>query len=145
MNRKISGESIKILKIANIVMLIMVLIHDGDHIRQAMGWGYRFTFALLAINCIVYVPNLVAFLLARQGRYSGAIVTCIGGINTGMSFAKIHLLGASVKVWGPWNESFFALGVDAVSWTILAITVIVGVGVAMTGMYVIGIENAKRK
>jgi hypothetical protein len=84
-------------------------------------------------------------LLARQGRYSGAIVTCIGGINTGVSFSKIHLLGASVKVWGPWNKSFFALGADAISWSVLAITVAVGVGVAMTAMYVIGMENAKSK
>lgn len=65
-------------------------------------------------------------------------------INTGISFSKIHLLGASVKVWGPWNKSFFALGADALSWSVLAITVIVGVGVAMAGMYVIGLENARR-
>lgn len=145
MNRKISEDNIRILKIANIVMLLIIVIHDSDHVRQAIGWGYRFTFALLAINCIVYVPNLVAFLLARQGRFSSAVVTCIGGINTGISFLKIHLLGASVKVWGPWNKSFFALGADALSWWILVITVAVGVGVAMAGMYVIGLENAKRR
>lgn len=142
-NRTIGKESIKILKIANIVMLLMVLFHDADHVRQAIGWGYRFTFSLLAINCIVYAPNLAAFLLSRQGRFSGAVWTCIGGINTGISFAKIHLLGASVKVWGPWNDSFFVLGADAFSWWILAVTVAVGVGVAMAGMYVIGMENRK--
>lgn len=143
MSKKINKESIKILKIANIVMLIMILIHDGDHIRQAIGWGYHFTFALLAVNCIVYLPNLVAFLLSRQGRFSGAVVTCIGGINTGISFAKIHLLGASLKVWGPWNDSFFVLDSDKLSWWVLAITVVVGVGVGMAGMYVIGVENCK--
>lgn len=145
MNRRIGKGSMKILKIANIVMLLMIVIHDTDHVRQAIGWGYHFTFAILAINCIVYAPSLVAFLLSRQGRFSGAIVTCIGGINTGVSFLKIHLLGASVKVWGPWNRSFFELGVDALSWWVLAITAAVGVGVAMTGIYVIGLENAKRK
>jgi hypothetical protein len=143
MNRKLESDSIKILKIANIVMLVMILIHDGDHIRQAIGWGYRFPIALLAINCIVYAPNLIALLLSRQGRFSGAVLTCIGGINTGISFAKIHLLGASVKVWGPWNESFFVLGADAISWWILVFTVVVGVGVAMAGMYVIGVEKTR--
>ena len=143
MNRKLGKDSIKILKIANIVMLLMILVHDGDHIRQALGWGYRFPIALLAVNCIVYAPNLIALLLSRQGRFSGALLTCVGGINTGFSFSKIHFLGASVKVWGPWNDSFFVLGADALSWSILAITVVVGVGVAMTGMYVIGAEKTR--
>ncbi len=144
MNRKLGKENIRILKIANIIMLLMILIHDADHIRQAISWGYRFTFALLAVNCIVYMPNLIAFLLVRQGRFSGAVVTCIGGILVAVSFLKIHLLGAgAAKVWGPWNESFFVLGADALSWWILAITAAVGVGVAMTGMYVVGKENER--
>lgn len=145
MNRRLSKDSMNVLKIANIVLLLMILVHDGDHIRQAMGWGYRFPIALLAVNCIAYVPGLIAFLLSRQGRYSGAVLTCIAGINTGVSFTKIHLLGSSVKVWGPWNQSFFVLGADAFSWSILAITVIVGVGVGMAAVYVIGVENAISK
>ncbi|MNP35948.1 hypothetical protein D3C76_1293030 [compost metagenome] len=145
LNGKISKESIKILKIANIVMLLMIVIHDIDHIRQAIDWGYRFTFALLAVNCLVYLTNFIAFLLARQGRFSSAIVTCIGGINTAISFAKVHLLGPSIDVWGPWNATFFELGADAISWWILVITVAVGAGVAMAGMYVLGLEKAKRR
>jgi hypothetical protein len=142
--RRISAENKRILTITNIAMLLTILIHDGDHVRQAIGWGYSFPFSLLAVNCIVYMPNLVALLLSRHGRLSGAIVTCIGGINTACSFAKIHLLGTSNKVWGPWTKSFFELRVDAVSWWVLVVTILIGFLVAMAGMYVIGGERIRR-
>lgn len=143
-SQKMGPQSIRVLKIANIVMLATIVVHDLDHVRQAVQWGYTFTFALLAVNCVVYAPNLVAFLLARQGRFSGAVWTCIGGLNTGISFAKIHLLGAAIPVWGPWNQSFFVLGADTLSWWVLTFTVVIGVGVALAGMYVVGGESARR-
>ncbi len=32
-----------------IVMVIAVLIHDGDHIRQALNWGYTIPLSLWAL------------------------------------------------------------------------------------------------
>ena len=55
-----------------------------------------------------------------------------------MTFAKVHLLGADIPVWGIWNKSFFVLGVDAISWSVLAFTVAVGIGVGVAGAYVVG-------
>lgn len=130
--------SYKILKIANIIMLLTIVFHDADHVRQAMGWGYKIGISLWVINCSVYIPSLVAFLLTRQRRRSAAIVTCIGGLNVAIAFAKIHFLGSAVGIWGPWNKSFFVLGADAISWSVLAFTIVVGVGVSIAGAYVIG-------
>ncbi len=138
---KLDEISYKILTIANIVMLLTILLHDGDHVRQAIHWHYTFTGFLLALNCIVYMPNLIALLLTRQRRYSGAIVTCIGGFNTAYSFAKIHLFGSPIKVWGIWNDSFFKLGADNLSWGILWFTVFIGAAVFFAGAYSLGRLN----
>jgi hypothetical protein len=50
-------------------------------------------------------------------------------------FVKVHLLGsAGLPIWGIWNKSFFELGADAISWSILALTA----GVGMAAAYVLG-------
>ena len=127
----------KILTIANIVMLLTIVLHDADHCRQAMNWGYTIGLSLWLINCLVYIPNLVALLLTHQRHRSAALVTCISGLIIAVAFAKVHLLGSTeLPIWGIWNKSFFVLGADAISWSILAFTVGVGVGVA--GAYVMG-------
>ncbi|MDY5588138.1 MAG: hypothetical protein SPF50_08505 [Oscillospiraceae bacterium] len=45
LDTKLDKKLIKTLTVCTVIMLIAILIHDGDHIRQAYNWGYT-------IHCI---------------------------------------------------------------------------------------------
>ncbi len=126
-------------------MLLIISIHDVDHMRQAMAWDYKFTISLVLINIIVYLPNLIAMYLVGKDKFSGIVWTAVAGPLIAVAFLKLHLLGAWIPVWGPWNQSFFALGVDKLSWWILAITAIVGVGTGMVAIYCLGRVQDREK
>ncbi|GFZ27036.1 hypothetical protein [Lactobacillus corticis] len=127
------------------LLLDMISIHDCDHMRQAMGWNYHFTLQVLLVNLIVYVPSWLAIILLSKDRMSGIGATIVSGVLIGGAFLKVHLLGPWIKVWGPWNRTFFALGVDSLSWWILAWTAIIGVFVSMGSMYILGSERQRIK
>ena len=40
LDTKLDKKVIKTLTVCTVIMLIAILIHDGDHIRQAYNWGY---------------------------------------------------------------------------------------------------------
>ena len=64
---------------ANLALLIIIAVHDFDHMRQAMAWGYTFTIPLLIVNFIVYVPGALAFVLASRRPVAGAVATTSRG------------------------------------------------------------------
>lgn len=134
-----------VLIIISLIMLNMIAIHDFDHMRQAMNWNYKFTLPVLLVNFIVYLPNWLAILLISKRKYIGAIVSVISGPLIGLSFLKVHLLGAFIPVWGLWNDSFFTLGADKISWWILTLTAIVGVAVGMSSIFLLGMEKQKNQ
>ena len=105
--------------------------------------GYTFTIPLLIVNFIVYVPGALAFVLASRRPVAGAVATTVAGPLIAIAFLKLHLLGAWVPVWGPWNEPFTVLGVDTLSWAILWITAVVGIVVGLVGAYLLGRSGAE--
>ena len=131
LDTKLNARRIKLLTTCAIVMLISILIHDGDHIRQAYKWTYSIPLSLWALNLTVYVLPTVSLFLARSRRFSALIVTGISGIFTSASFVILHLCGSSTGLWGVWNFSYFELirgvtyngvfyqGVDTLSWIFL--------------------------
>lgn len=128
---------------ADIAMIAMIVIHDIDHVRQANNWCYTIGLQLWLVNISVYVPSLIALALLWLGR-GAAIATMINGLLVGAAFSEVHLWRPSIPVWGIWNDNFFILGVDWVSWTILAVTVLVGALVAAAGAYALGLQWAAR-
>jgi hypothetical protein len=137
-------KGFKILLFANAIMILTIIVHDADHVRQAMGWSYRIGPTLWLINMLVYIPNGSALALTFLRRGSAAIATSAGSLLIAASFAETHLWRPSLQVWGIWNRSFFELGVDAISWSILAATIAVGVGSAIAGAYVAGALSERR-
>lgn len=127
------------LMVVNIIMICSILIHDGDHVRQAFMWSYSIPVSLLVLNLVVYLPTAIAIFLTKTRRFSATLVTAFGGLNTAIAFAKVHLLGAASGLWGIWNEPYVDLGVDWLSWVILAEVVFIGIAVACAGMYYCGI------
>lgn len=120
-------------------MVLMILIHDADHFRQALCWSYNIPWSVKLVNILVYVPSFFASFLAVRNNRLAAAFTVFNGLFIATAFASIHLAGASIlPYWGIWNKSFFLLNVDTISWTILFVTVAVGVGVAMIGSFVVG-------
>lgn len=131
LDQKIGQNYKKKLTIGAAVMIAAVLMHDGDHIRQALNWNYSIPMSLWVLNLTVYVLPVVSLFLSRMERYSATIVSGIAGIFTSASFLIIHLFGSASGLWGVWNYSYFELikgvtyegvfyqGVDFISWIFL--------------------------
>lgn len=136
LDTKLDAKTTKTMVICAVIMLVSVLIHDGDHIRQAVNWGYTIPLSLWALNLIVYVLPVVSLFLARSRRMSTTLVSALGGIVTSLSFVVLHCFGSSSGLnWGIWNFTYFELiegvwydtgngmqfyqGVDTLSWILL--------------------------
>lgn len=131
LDTKLDKKVIKTLTICTVIMLIAILIHDGDHIRQAYNWGYTIPLSLWALNLTVYVLPVVSIFLSKSRRFSATLVSAIAGVFTSASFVILHLCGSSTGLWGVWNFSYFELidgvwyngvfyqGIDTLSWIFL--------------------------
>ena len=131
LNQPVGKKATKTLWICALVILASILMHDGDHLRQAFNWGYKIPFALLVLNLVVYLLPAVSIFLIKMGRMSATLVTGFAGIFTTAGFLIIHLCGAFSGLWGVWNYSYFDLirgvtyngvfyqGVDVWSWIFL--------------------------
>lgn len=131
----------RILFWANLAMILTVICHDIDHVRQAHHMQYHISAQLWLVNVAVYVPSLIALALTLAKRRGAAIATSVSGLLVALSFAEVHLWRPTFPVWGLWNKNFFMLGADHISWTMLFVTVVVGVAVAMAGSYVKGLQR----
>lgn len=131
LNIKPEKKALKTVSISAGVILLSILLHDGDHIRQAVNWGYSIPLSLLVLNLTVYIFPAVSIFLIKLKRMSSTLVTAVGGIFTTAGFLTIHLRGAASGLWGVWNYSYFDLikgvtwngvfyqGVDWISWVFL--------------------------
>ena len=86
LDSKLDAAVIKTVTTCAIVMIVAVLIHDGDHIRQALNWGYSIPLSLWVLNLTVYVLPVVTLFLARSGRPSATLVGAVAGVFTTASF-----------------------------------------------------------
>ncbi|AEB06589.1 hypothetical protein Corgl_0471 [Coriobacterium glomerans PW2] len=114
-----------------IAILAAALLHDADHIRQAINWGYIIPLSVWGVNLTVYVLPAIAIFLIKMRRISAGVVTTIAGLYITVSFLMLHLLGSFTGAWGVWNNSYPALmkgvmydgvwfqGVDWISWVFL--------------------------
>lgn len=130
---RLDDKTTHTLVICAVIMLISVLMHDGDHIRQAMKWGYSIPLSLWVLNLTVYILPALSIFLAKMQRFSATIVTAAAGMVTSASFLILHLCGSASGLWGVWNYSYFDFelirgvtyngvyyqGVDWISWVFL--------------------------
>ena len=131
LEKRLDPKTVKTMVACACVMLLSVLLHDGDHIRQAINWGYSIPISLWVLNLTVYIFPVVSIFLSKLGRFSSTIVTAIAGVFTSASFLILHLCGSASGLWGVWNYSYFELiegvtyngvfyqGVDWISWVFL--------------------------
>lgn len=131
LGRKLDQPTQQILMRCACIMLVSILMHDGDHIRQAINWGYTIPASLWVLNLTVYILPVLSIFLIRMERAAASIVCGIAGFFTSAAFLILHLCGSASGLWGVWNYSYFALmkgvtyegvyyqGVDWISWVFL--------------------------
>ncbi len=131
LDKKLNKDVSKALMKCSIIILVSVLMHDGDHLRQAFNWGYSIPLSLLVLNLVVYILPVVSIFLTKLKRASASLVIAFTGVFTSLGFLIIHLCGAFSGLWGVWNFSYFELikgvtwqgayyqGVDFISWIFL--------------------------
>jgi hypothetical protein len=134
----------RLLIVSNVLMIVTLAVHDLDHLRQAANWNYDIPAYLWALVLLTYVPSGMSLLLALKGSGYAAYATAAGSMLIAGEIAKLHLWGTSLEIWGIWNQSFFDLGADAVSWGVLVGTIFFGVCASMTGVFVLGRMSRSR-
>lgn len=134
----LTASDCRILVYADLGLAVMIGLHDLDHLRQARNWCYTIPLSVWIVNISVFLPGFVALLLAMRRHRYAPLVTVTAGLMTATSFAKVHLTKPLFPIWGIWNTSYIALGVDAIAWWVLALTVFVSVVVALIGAFVLG-------
>ena len=109
LDTRIDDETASFIEKWNLAILAAALLHDADHIRQAVKWKYKIPLQLWIINLAVYVLPTVSEFLIRNKR-SSSFMTDIWGVwnNNYFKLAK-----------GVWHEGQFIKGIDWIDWTLL--------------------------
>lgn len=90
LDTRLDDETAAVLEKWNLVILGAALLHDADHIRQAIRWHYKIPMQLWIINLAVYVLPTVAEFLLKNKRASSFLTVAANGIVTSAAFLKVH-------------------------------------------------------
>ncbi len=131
LDTRIDDETASFVEKWNLAILAAALLHDADHIRQAVKWNYKIPLQLWIINLAVYVLPTVSEFLVRNKRSSSFMTVAASGIVTSAAFLKVHLWKPTTDIWGVWNHNYFKLakgvwhegqfikGIDWIDWALL--------------------------
>ncbi len=131
LDTRIDDETAAFIEKWNLAILAAALLHDADHIRQAVKWHYKIPLQLWIINLAVYVLPTVSEFLIRNKRSSSFMTVVSSGIVTSSAFLKVHLWKPTTDIWGVWNHNYFKLakgvwhegqfikGIDWIDWALL--------------------------
>lgn len=106
LDTRLDDETAAVLEKWNLVILGAALLHDADHIRQAIRWRYKIPMQLWIINLAVYVLPTVAEFLLKNKRTSSFLTVAANGIVTSAAFLKVHLFKPTTDIWGAWNYNY---------------------------------------
>lgn len=146
LDTRLDDETAAVLEKWNLVILGAALLHDADHIRQAIRWRYKIPMQLWIINLAVYVLPTVAEFLLKNKRVSSFLTVAANGIVTSAAFLKVHLFKPTTDIWGAWNYNYFKLakgvwhegqfikGIDWIDWALLLDLPTVAIPACMTAI-----------
>lgn len=92
LDTRIDDETASFIEKWNLAILAAALLHDADHIRQAVKWKYKIPLQLWIINLAVYVLPTVSEFLIRNKRSSSFMTVVSSGIVTSAAFLKLSLI-----------------------------------------------------
>ena len=133
LDTRLDDETAAVLEKWNLVILGAALLHDADHIRQAIRWHYKIPLQLWIINLAVYVLPTVAEFLLKNKRTSSFLTVAANGIVTSAAFLKVHLFKPTTDIWGAWNYNYFK-GIDWIDWALLLDLPAVAIPACMTAI-----------
>lgn len=103
LDTRLDDETAAVLEKWNLAILGAALLHDADHIRQAIRWHYKIPMQLWIINLAVYVLPTVGEFLLKNKRTSSFLTVAANGIVTSAAFLKVHLFKPTTDIWGARN------------------------------------------
>jgi hypothetical protein len=98
---------------ANVLLLLLILVHDADHVRVAGGHTPAH---LWLLNPLTYLPTIAAIVLAVRGHRLAPTATALAAVGWVAGFAWVHLLGAG-SFWGPFAEPYTENDPGVLTWT----------------------------
>lgn len=146
LDTRLDDETAAVLEKWNLAILGAALLHDADHIRQAIRWHYKIPMQLWIINLAVYVLPTVGEFLLKNKRTSSFLTVAANGIVTSAAFLKVHLFKPTTDIWGAWNYNYFKLakgvwhegqfikGIDWIDWALLLDLPAVAIPACMTAI-----------
>ena len=146
LDTRLDDETAAVLEKWNLAILGAALLHDADHIRQAIRWHYKIPMQLWIINLVVYVLPTVGEFLLKNKRTSSFLTVAANGIVTSAAFLKVHLFKPTTDIWGAWNYNYFKLakgvwhegqfikGIDWIDWALLLDLPAVAIPACMTAI-----------
>lgn len=79
LDTRLDDETAAVLEKWNLAILGAALLHDADHIRQAIRWHYKIPMQLWIINLAVYVLPTVGEFLLKNKRTSSFLTVAANG------------------------------------------------------------------
>lgn len=108
----------------DLVLLVLLGLHGLDHeLRHPVGTPMVVT----ALGTTEFLIVLGALWLTLRDHPSAPRVTSFAGFAVAAAYAVVHL----PPDWGPLSQPYADIGVDAVSWADLALTIIAGLAIGV--------------
>ncbi len=114
------------LRTLNWVLVIMIVVHDLDHVRQ----GRALQSELLGVGAIALVAALVSLVLAIREHWLAPAAAVVVGFGNVVGVVLVHV----APHWGPFSDPYAAAHVDWFSWTVIVAMMLLGLMLGMTGV-----------
>ena len=108
----------------NFALLVLLGLHGLDHqLRHPVDTPM----VVMSLGTIEFLIVLGALWLTLRDDRSAARATSFAGFAVAAAYAVVHL----PPDWGPLSQPYADIGVDAVSWADLALTILAGLAIGI--------------
>lgn len=116
----------RILPLLGVALVVVVLMHDLDHVRQ----GRSLDAAVTAVGLVGLMAVLFSLALAVLRHRWAPAVSSVVGFGTAIGFVVVHI----APRWSAISDPYPDLPVDALSWASVAASVVIALAVGLAGV-----------
>ena len=114
------------LRSLNWLLLVMILVHDLDHVRQ----GRALKSELYGVGAIALVTAIISLVLAARDHWLAPAAAFVVGFGNVVGVALVHV----APDWGPLSDPYAAAHVNWFSWTVIVTMMLVGLMLGIAGI-----------
>jgi hypothetical protein len=114
------------LRTLNGLLVVMILVHDLDHVRQ----GRALKSELYGVGAIALFTGIISLILAIREHWLAPAAAVVVGFGNVVGVALVHV----APHWGPLSDSYAAAHVDWFSWTVIGAMMFVGLMLGIAGV-----------